>query len=182
MNGLSVMKRTASTSSNIFAVSSAITALSGKPVIVISSSPPPRGEGSGWGSRSHAQASMLSRNLPTPTPPSPQGGGRLAHHLPLDGLAAAIDQGALVGAGDFDFFRRAPRRLLQRDFVLVRRHPIMLRAVERGEGFQLVECAFLLEYPRIGLDRKRRIEHAGHAVGRDFPGIRMRRGIGAEKI
>ena len=34
MNGLSVMKRTASTSSSIFAVSSAITALSGKPVIV----------------------------------------------------------------------------------------------------------------------------------------------------
>ena len=33
MNGLSVMKRTASTSSSIFAVSSAITSLSGKAVI-----------------------------------------------------------------------------------------------------------------------------------------------------
>ncbi len=33
MNGLSLMKRTASTSMSIFAVSSAITFLSGKPVI-----------------------------------------------------------------------------------------------------------------------------------------------------
>ena len=37
MNGLSVMKRTASTSMSIFAVSSAITSLSAKPVITFSS-------------------------------------------------------------------------------------------------------------------------------------------------
>src|ERR1700686_3346743 len=129
---------------------------------------------------------MLSRNLPTPPPPPPpppprgrgepstppalphKGGGKLAHHLPLDRLAAAINQGALVGAGDFDFLRRGPRRLLQRDLVLVRRHPIVLRPVERGKGFELVERAFLLEHPRIGLYRDRRVEHAGHAVGRNL--------------
>src|SRR5580692_634630 len=125
---------------------------------------------------------MLSRYLPTPHPALPhKGGGKSRNHLPLDRLAAAIDQGALVGAGDFDFLWRGPRRLLQRDLVLARRHPIMLRAVERGKGFELVERAFLLEYPRIGLDRDRRIEHARHAIGRNFPRIRMRRGIGAEE-
>src|ERR1700722_5039867 len=107
MKGLSVMKRTASTSSSIFAVSSAITALSGKPVIIVSAS---------------------------------------LDHLPRDGLAAAIDQGAFVGAGDLDLLRRGPGPLLQRDRLLVWRHAIVLRPVKRGKRFEFVERAFLLEH------------------------------------
>src|SRR5580704_15508365 len=112
MNGLSVMKRTASTSSSIFAVSSAITALSRKPVIVRLLSPPLVGRGRGAGRevmRKHRRCHETSR--PPPRPPH-KGEGELTHHLPLDRLAAAIDQGALVGTGDLDFLRRGPRRLL----------------------------------------------------------------------
>src|SRR5580704_16384493 len=103
MNGLSVMKRTASTSSSILAVSSAITSLSGKPVISVSES--------------------------------------LIDNLPTDGLAAAINQGALVGAGDFHFLRRRPRGLFQRDLLFIGRHAIMLRPVQRGKRFKSVERA-----------------------------------------
>src|ERR1700684_4498002 len=102
MNGLSLMKRTASTSSNIFAVSSAITALSGKPVIRVSAS---------------------------------------VDDLPGDGFAAAIDQGALVGPGHFDFLRGGPRHLRQRDRLFVRRQAIMLRTVERGKCLEFIERA-----------------------------------------
>src|SRR5580692_3500839 len=143
MKGLSLKKRTASTSSSIFAVNSAITALSGKPVIFVSAS---------------------------------------VDDLPRDGLAATIDQGALVGTGDFDFLRRGPGRLFQRDRLIVRRQTIMLRSVERGKRFELVERAFLFEHLDIGFKRDRGVEHAGNAVGRHLARIGMRRGIGAEEI
>src|SRR6202044_245620 len=144
MNGLSVMKRTASTSSSIFAVSSAITSLLGKPLIIVS-------EG-------------------------------LIDPLPTDGLAATIDQGALVGTGDLHLFGRGPRDFFQRDRLVVGWQAIMRRPIERGEGLELVEGVLLLEDLRIGLDRDRRVEHTGNAAGRNFLRIGMRRGIGAEEI
>src|SRR5580700_9092267 len=106
MNGLSVMKRTASTSISIFAVSSAITFLSANPVIV--------------------RFLLLAR-----------------HHLPLDGLAAAIEQCAFVRSGDLDLERCRPRCFLQHDFILIRRQAVMPGSVERGKGFELVERALL---------------------------------------
>src|SRR5580692_11114054 len=130
MNGLSLMKRTASTSMSIFAVSSAITFLSGKPVIdPLFSSPFARG-----GQLVHTPAVA-----PQPVSP-PRTGARKStgHHLPLDGLTAAIDQRALVRAGHDDLDRPRPGRFFQRDGILVRRQPIMLGSVERRKDFELV--------------------------------------------
>src|SRR5213082_3343370 len=126
MNGLSAMKRTASTSSSIFAVSSATTDLSAKQVIQFSYSPLLARRGKGWGS--NGRASNLSPDQTTPLPTLPHKGG--VDHLPSDGFAAAVDQRALVGPGNFDFFRRGPRRLFQRDGVLVRGQPIMPGTIE----------------------------------------------------
>src|ERR1700733_7718014 len=145
MNGLSVMKRTASTSMSILAVSSAITSLSAKPAMVVSS--------------------LLAR-----------------HHLPLDRLAAAIKQRALVRSRDLDLDRRRPRCFLQHDFILVRRQAIMLRAVEAGKGFELVERTFLFQSLGICGERNRRIEDARNTADRDLARERMRGGIGAEEI
>src|SRR5580704_11416553 len=103
MKGLSAMKRTASTSSIILAVSSAITSLSGKAV-------------------------MISHPISVST-----------NHLPLNRLAATIDQRALVRSGHLHLFGRGPGCFLQRDFLLIWRHVVMLRTIERGESFKLVE-------------------------------------------
>src|SRR5579863_7253518 len=119
MNGLSVISRTASTSISIFAVSSAITSLSGKPVIVTDPF---------FGSLRNDGHSIA-----------------LLHHLPLDRLAAAIDESTLVRARHLDVLGRRPRRFRQRNRVGIRRQPIMLRPVERGKGFELVQRPFLLE-------------------------------------
>src|SRR5260370_7785967 len=147
------MKRTASTSISILAVSSAITALSGKPVIRFSYSPPPI-----------------------------TGKESSVDHLPSNGLAATVYQGALVGPGDFHLFRRRPWRLFQGNRLLVGRHPVMLGAIERTEGFKFIERALLLEHLGVGFDGDRRIEHAGNAADRNLLGIRMRRVIGAKEI
>src|SRR5215467_6956566 len=82
------------------------------------------------------------------------------HHLPGDGFAAAVDQRALVEPGDFDFFRRRPWHLFERDSVVVGRHPIVLGAIERGKGFQLIERALLLEDLGVAFDGDRGVEHA----------------------
>src|SRR5215469_718295 len=135
MNGLSVMKRTASTSSSILAVSSAITSLLGKPVIECG----------------------LQKSV---------------DDFPGNGLAATIDQGALVRTGDFHLFRRGPRGLLQRNGLFIGRQPIMLRSVQRRKRLELVERAFLLEDLGISLDRDRCVEHAGNAAGRNLLRVR----------
>src|ERR1700683_5869433 len=131
------MKRTASSSSSILAVNSAITSLSGKAVIDISFRP--------------VSSVPLSRST---------------YHLPLNRLPAAIDQRALVRPRYLYLLGRGPGCLLQRNPLLVRRHAIVLRPVERGERFELVERALLLEHFRIGFDRHRRVEHAGHTFDR----------------
>src|SRR5271155_875793 len=152
MNGLSCMKRTASTSSSIFAVSSAITALSGKLGIIRSfvlSSP-------GLAGRSSNHRGRSASTGPAAITGCPAFAGHdsivLRHHLPLDGLAAAIDQRALVGALDPDLVGRGPRRFFQRDGLFVRRHAIVLRSVERRKGFELVERALFVEHTRVSLD------------------------------
>src|ERR1051326_1316693 len=122
------MKRTASTSISIFAVSSAITALSGKPVIGLFSfalsSPGLTGRSS---SRERHSRSEAARFAITACPAcAGHDNNWLRHHLPLDGLAAAPDQGAFVGARHLGFFGRGPRRLLQRDRLRIGRQPIML--------------------------------------------------------
>src|ERR1700731_1159086 len=104
------------------------------------------------------------------------------HYSPFYRFAAAIDQGAFVRSLDLDLGGRCPGRALERDGVLVHRQAIMLRAVEGREGLELVERAFLLEHPGIGLERDRRIEHARHPVDGDLPGHRVGSGIGAEKV
>ena len=63
------------------------------------------------------------------------------HHLPLDGLAAAIEQCAFVRSSDLDLDRCCPRRFLQRDFILIRRQAVMAGSVERGKGFQSLSSA-----------------------------------------
>src|SRR5690242_3578064 len=154
MNGLSAMKRTASTSSSIFAVSSATTDLSAKQVMT--SFP------CSASFRGRAQRGARNDNEDTAS----------IHYLPGDGFAAAVDERALVRPGHFDFFRRGPRRLFQRDGVLVRGQPIMPGAIERGKGFQFIERALLFEHLRVGLNRNRGIEHAGDAADRNFLGVR----------
>src|SRR4051812_22552373 len=67
-----------------------------------------------------------------------------SHHFPLDRLTAAVDQRLLIRSLDFDVLWRRPRGLFQRDPLLIGRQAIVLRAVERGKGFELVERAFLL--------------------------------------
>src|ERR1051326_8916742 len=126
------MKRTASTSISIFAVSSAITALSGKPVLglfccffSLRVSPPSWGGGSS--SRERHSRSEAARFAITACPAcAGHDNNWLRHHLPLDGLAAAPDQGAFVGARHLGLFGRGPRRLLQRDRLRIGRQPIML--------------------------------------------------------
>src|SRR6185312_8695793 len=66
-----------------------------------------------------------------------------SHHFPLDRLAAAVDQRLIVRSLDFDVLWRGPRGLFERDPLFVGRQAIVLRAVERGKGFKLVERAFL---------------------------------------
>src|SRR3954471_18528495 len=72
-----------------------------------------------------------------------------SHHFPLDRLTAAVDQRLLIRSLDFDVLWRPPRGLLERDPLLVGRQAIVLRTVERGKGFELVESAFLLEHPSV---------------------------------
>src|SRR5215471_20686597 len=95
MNGLSVMNRTASTSRNILAVRSAMTCRSGK--LAVMERPFP--ERAGWVEHSETHHRLGRRR--------DRDGFRCAqpildelHHFPLDGLAATIDDRALVGAVD----------------------------------------------------------------------------------
>src|SRR5205814_8653530 len=70
---------------------------------------------------------------------------------------------------------------LQGQPLFVSRQAVEARAVQRGEGFQTVERAFLGKDLGIDLYRHRRVEDAGAAAGA-FLGIdAVRRGIGAEK-
>src|SRR5262249_31086703 len=103
-------------------------------------------------------------------------------HLPGDGLAAAIDQGALVGTGNPHLFRRGPFDLFQGNRLIIGRHPVVLRALERATGLQPIESGLLLEYLGVSFNRDRGIEHARDTADRDFLGVRMWRGIGAEEV
>ena len=77
--------------------------------------------------------------------------------------------------------RARPEPRLQGDALLVGRQPIEARAVQRGEGLQPVERAFLGEDLGIDLHRHRRVEDAGAAAGA-FLGVGgVRRGVGAEE-
>src|SRR6478735_22060 len=201
MNGLCVLKRAASTSSSIFAVSSAITFLSGKPMpAVIDRSLSYRR----WSpalpyyprpartrrSRNHRQRHIDGTDLPLvalsatgcPLSRAWQAENLTSHHFPLDRLPAAVDQRFLIRSLDFYFLWGRPRGLFERDPLLVGRQAIVLRAVERGKGFELVERAFLLEHLGVCLDCNGCIEQAGDAVHRELLRHRMRRGVGAEEI
>src|ERR671914_70447 len=71
---------------------------------------------------------------------------------PWDGFAPAIDERPLVRSVHFDFLRGRPRGLFQGDRVLVRRQPVMRRAVKGGKAFELVEGALLIEYFCVDFD------------------------------
>src|SRR5262249_30346725 len=108
MNGRSAMKRTASTSSSILAVSSAITFLSGKPVPAVISS-----------------SFQLGAPIASPVFPAYDRGSFPARHaLPLDRSPAAIDPRLLVRPFDLDLRRRGPRRFFERDARFVGRQAI----------------------------------------------------------
>src|SRR5262249_55560360 len=113
MNGRSAIKRTASTSSSILAVSSAITFLSGKPLPAIM---------------------FCSFYLCAPSAsPAPAADDKrrfsVRHALPLDRLPAAIDQRLLVRPFDLDLRRRSPRGFFERDARFVGRQAIVPGAV-----------------------------------------------------
>src|SRR6185437_1786047 len=135
MNGLSVLKRTASTSISILAVSSAINCLSGNPL--------PR-----------------FMCCPFRFDPAKKIAASCGGDLPLDRLAAAMDEGALVRSFDLDLFGRGPGFAFEGDPLFVGRQPVMRRPVQRGEGFELVERVLLRENLNVALDRHRRIEEA----------------------
>src|SRR5262245_17781837 len=102
------------------------------------------------------------------------------HNLPLNRLAAAIDQLALFRALDLPLVWRGPGPLLERDAFLVRRQLVVLWPIERGEGLKLVQRPFLFEHLGVGLDRDRGVEDARDAVQRELAYNGMRRGVGAE--
>src|SRR5258708_22670016 len=88
---------------------------------------------------------------------------------------------ALVAARHLDPLRSVQRLGLQGDALFVGRQAVEAGAVQRGEGFELVERVLLHEDLGIDLHSHRRIEDAGAAAGA-FLGIGgMRRGVGAEK-
>src|SRR6266702_3243754 len=103
------------------------------------------------------------------------------HDLPLDRFPAAIDQRLFIGPFDLDLLRWSPRGFFQRDRRFIRGQAIVPGTVNGRKVFELVERAFLLKYFRIGLDRDRRVEHAGDAVHRELLRHRMGRGVGAQK-
>lgn len=54
---------------------------------------------------------------------------------------------------------------MQRDCLAVARQPVKVRAIEAGEGLQLVERARLLKRVRVERQRDWRAENAGAAAG-----------------
>src|SRR5262249_60070112 len=99
------------------------------------------------------------------------------YDLPFDRLSTAIDERLLIGPFDPDLRRRGPWRLFKRNRRFIHRQAIVPGAVKRRKSFQLVERAFLLKDLCIGLDRDRRVEHAGDALHRDLLRHWIRRGI-----
>src|ERR1051325_7787549 len=85
------------------------------------------------------------------------------HCAPLDRLAAAVDERALLRPVDADLFRSDPGPLLERDAVAVRREAVVLRAVERRECPGLSRPTGFGESPGVGLDRYRRVEQPRRA-------------------
>ena len=65
-----------------------------------------------------------------------------------------------------DLLRNVGGDLLKRHRAVVERQAIEVRAVDRGEGLQLVDRALLLENGRIAFERVRRVENAGAAAWR----------------
>src|ERR1043166_8472726 len=76
---------------------------------------------------------------------------RSGEPLPLQRLAAVVDQRLLVRARHLHLLRRDPWRLCERDRSFVRRQAVVLRPVERGERLQLGKRVLLLEH--LGVDR-----------------------------
>ena len=128
MNGLSCMKRTASTSSSILAVSSAISVLSGNAVtagMVLPLTPLSSPGLTGRSSRCPAALWwLLDARFRGHDKRKVDAGNRIsADNLPLDGFAAAIDQRLLVRARDLDLLRRGPGDFSSVIALLVRRQP-----------------------------------------------------------
>ena len=69
----------------------------------------------------------------------------------------------------------------QGDARLVWRQAVESGAVERGEGFEVVESAVFFEDLREDRESVGRGEAAGTAAGLQFGAIGMRRAVGAEK-
>src|SRR6185369_11233397 len=103
------------------------------------------------------------------------------HCAPLDRLAAAVDERALLRPVDADLFRSDPGLLLERDGVAVRREAVVLRTVERRECLELVQPAGIGEHLGVGLDRDRRVEEPSGADDVQFFYHWMRRRVGAQE-
>src|SRR5688500_1681740 len=104
-----------------------------------------------------------------------------SYDLPGKGLAAAVHERALFRPVDLHLGRRLPRGALERDRLGVGLEPVMARAVERGEGLELVERVLLREHLRVGLDRDRRIEQPRRPHDVELARDRVRRRVGPEE-
>ncbi|MCY1292421.1 hypothetical protein D9M70_416480 [compost metagenome] len=93
-----------------------------------------------------------------------------------------IENGDQTGAG-LDLLGIGDRfsLLAQRDRFLVDRQTVPGGAVQRGEGFELVECTLLLEHMRQAAHGVDRGVDAGAAAGAFLQRIDMGGGVGAEE-
>ena len=100
-------------------------------------------------------------------------------NAPAQRLAGAEGAHREIAFADRRRHGSSSRRSVTRSSLTGR--PVEGRAVERGEGLEPVERAFLLEHLGIDLERRRRGEDAGAAAGGLLGRDRVRRAVGAEK-
>ena len=78
--------------------------------------------------------------------------------------------------------RDIDRSLLQSNALLVGRHAIEVRPVQAGEGFEISECIFVVEYLNVAFQCERGIENACAATVAFLVVTVVRRTVGTEKV